>query len=172
MNESEPALPRPSVPRLLFANTLEILAAAMLVAICLAVFTQVFTRYFLHIGLGWTDEASRYLQIWMVFVGATIAVKRWSHFQLNLFESRLSPVAQRVTRVIAIVVVMGMSTALLIHGIALTEVTWEQTSPMMGWRIGHIYLIVPISGLLMLAFAARHLLDALRGRPPRTHAGH
>src|SRR5574340_78376 len=50
-------------------NPLEILAGAMLVAICAIVFAGVFFRYFLQIGLGWTEEAARYLQVWMTFVG-------------------------------------------------------------------------------------------------------
>jgi TRAP-type C4-dicarboxylate transport system permease small subunit len=157
----------------LLGNSLEILAAAMLVAICLAVFTQVFTRYFLHIGLGWTEEAARYLQIWMMFVGATIGVKRWGHFQLNLLDERLAPGSRRVVRIIAILVVMVISAALLMHGIALVDVTWEQTSPMMEWRIGHVYLVVPTAGALMLLFALGHLIDALRNRPVRkTGSGH
>ena len=34
----------------------------MLVAICAIVFAGVFFRYFLHIGLGWTEELARFLR--------------------------------------------------------------------------------------------------------------
>jgi TRAP-type C4-dicarboxylate transport system permease small subunit len=158
------------LPSFLFANTLEILAATMLVAICLAVFINVIFRYFLHIGLGWTEEAARYLQIWMMFVGATIAVKRWTHFQMTIVDRWFNPGMRRCARIFAILVVMTLAVALVHYGIALTKATWEQTSPMMGWSIGRIYVVVPSCGALMVFFSVRHLIDAVRDRSPRVPA--
>jgi TRAP-type C4-dicarboxylate transport system permease small subunit len=157
--------------RWIAANGLEIALAAMLVAICVIVFAGVFFRYFLHIGLGWTEELARYLQVWLTFVGATIAVKRWAHFQLTLVNQWISDGARRLTRVFAIAVVMALCVIMIKNGVDITRVTWNQSSPVMGWRIGYLYLIAPVSGALMLLFAARHLLAALRheDRLPGSH---
>lgn len=155
----------------LFKNGLEMLAAAMLVAICLIVFGGVFFRYFLHIGLGWTEEAARYLQVWMTFIGATVAVKRWSHFQLTILNQVIPAGARRFTRVFAILVVMLLAAIMIKNGIEITQITWTQTSPMMSWNIGYLYLVVPVSGALMELFAFRHLLGALR-REPLEAEGH
>ena len=61
-------------------------AALMLLSIVLIVLSNVFFRYFLHIGWGWTEEAARFLLIAMTFVAAAIAVKDWGHFRLLLIE--------------------------------------------------------------------------------------
>lgn len=148
--------------RRLAANSLEILAGAMLVAICLIVFAGVFFRYFLHIGLGWTEELSRYLQVWMTFIGATVAVKRWSHFQLTIVDQIIPEGARRYTRIAAIVVVMVLAAIMIRHGIDITRVSWNQSSPYMDWNIGYLYLVVPISGVLMELFAIGHLVRAVR----------
>lgn len=153
----------------IFRNSLEILAGAMLVAICLIVFAGVFFRYFLHIGLGWTEEAARYLQVWMTFVGATVAVKRWSHFQLTIVNQWIAPGARRHVRAFAILAVMALAGVMIKHGIDITRVSWNQASPMMDWNIGYLYLVVPVSGVLMELFAVRHLIDAIRDRSP--HSG-
>jgi TRAP-type C4-dicarboxylate transport system permease small subunit len=144
-------------------NSLEIFVGAMLVAICVIVFAGVFFRYFLHIGLGWTEEAARYLQIWMTFIGATIAVKRWSHFQLMLINERIPRHWRRATRVFALAVVMALAGVMIVNGIEITEISWTQTSPIMSWNFGYLYLVVPVSGVLIMGFAIRHLIDALRG---------
>jgi TRAP-type C4-dicarboxylate transport system permease small subunit len=143
-------------------NPLEVLAAAMLVAICAIVFAGVFFRYFLQIGLGWTEEAARYLQVWMTFVGATVAVKRWSHFQLALVNAWIPHAARRYVDVFAILIVMILSGVMIKHGIEITRYTWTQTSPIMEWNIGYLYLVVPFSGALMMLFAIRRLVAALR----------
>lgn len=158
--------------RWLFANSLEILAAAMLVAICFIVFAGVFFRYFLHIGLGWTEELARYLQVWMTFIGATVAVKRWSHFQLTIVNQFVPDAAQRFTRTFAIVVVMVLAGIMIKNGLDITRVSWNQSSPYMDWNIGYLYLVVPVSGVLMELFALRHLIDVMRNRPPPAAAAH
>lgn len=153
-------------PGWLFSNALEICAALMLIGICAIVFGGVIFRYFLHIGLGWTEELSRYLQIWMTFIGATVAVKRWSHFQLTIINQWIPESAVRYTRMLAILMVMVLAGVMIKHGIEITRVSWNQTSAIMGWSIGYLYLVVPVSGFLMEVFALRHLVDAWRGTPP------
>lgn len=146
-----------------FRNSLEILVGTMLVGICLIVFAGVFFRYFLHIGLGWTEEAARYLQIWMTFLGATVAVKRWSHFQLMIVNEWIPKGWQRFTRIFALGTVMVLAGIMVNNGMEITAISWDQTSPIMNWNFGYLYLVVPISGALMALFAIRHLIDALRG---------
>lgn len=153
----------PSLAATLARNWLEALCAAMLVAICVVVFAGVFFRYFLHIGLGWTEEAARYLQVWMTFAGATVAVKRWGHFQLTIINQWIPPGAQRLTQVFAVLVVATLAGVMVVYGIDITRVGWNQTSPIMSWRIGYLYLVAPVSGVLMLGYCAMHLRGLLRG---------
>ena len=153
----------PSLSGTLARNWLEALCAAMLVAICVVVFAGVFFRYFLHIGLGWTEEAARYLQVWMTFAGATVAVKRWGHFQLTIINQWIPPGAQRLTQVFAVLVVATLAGVMVVYGIDITRVGWNQTSPIMSWRIGYLYLVAPVSGVLMLGYCAMHLRGLLHG---------
>ena len=154
------------------SNSLEICAGAMLVTICIIVFAGVFFRYFLHIGLGWTEELSRYLQVWMTFFGATIAVKRWSHFQLTIINQWIPASAHAFTRVFSLLVVMTLAGILIKNGIDITRVSWTQTSPIMSWNFGYLYMVVPLSGVLMELFAARQLIAVLRGGTPPPSIGH
>lgn len=168
---SRPPLSAGSALIWLAANSLEIVLGAMLVAICGIVFAGVFFRYFLQIGLGWTEELARYLQIWLTFVGATVAVKRWAHFQLTLVNQWIPAGARRFTRVFAGAVVIALAAIMIKNGIDITRFTWNQTSPVMGWRIGYLYLISPVSGVLMIFFAVRHLVTTLRSGDLRVSHG-
>lgn len=142
---------------------LQWIAALMLLAIVLIVLSNVFFRYFLHIGLGWTEEAARFLLIAMTFVAAAAAVKSWGHFQLLIITKWISERHHRTVQVFAVLVVLVMSMILVRYGIAIARVSWFQTSPTMEWSMGYLYLIVPASGLLMFIFALEHLFNVLRG---------
>lgn len=151
---------------------LQWVAALMLLAIVLIVLSNVFFRYFLHIGLGWTEEAARFLLIAMTFVAAAVAVKEWAHFRLVLIAKWIPESSQRLVQLFAIAVVVVMSAILVRYGISIAIVSWFQTSPTMEWSMGYLYLIVPASGVIMCIFALEHFVDTLRGRPLPAHISH
>lgn len=136
----------------------------MLLAIVLIVLLNVVLRYFFHIGLGWTEEAARFLLIGITFVAAAAAVKEWGHFRLLIATKWMSPQALLAVQIFAILVVLSMAAILVRYGIAITQVSWAQTSPTMEWKMGYLYSIVPVSGAIMFVFALEHLWNAVRGK--------
>ena len=65
------------------------------------VFYQVFTRYALNDPAGWTEEIARYLLVAMVFIGASMSVRKNNHIHVDYFY-RLMPAA--MGRVLSIAV--------------------------------------------------------------------
>jgi TRAP-type C4-dicarboxylate transport system permease small subunit len=41
----------------------------------------------------------------------------------------------------------------------------EQTTPALGWKMGYVYLALPISGFFVLLYTVENLLETLTGRP-------
>ena len=152
---------------------LRYLAGAMLLSIVLLVLSNVVLRYFLHIGLGWAEEAARFLLIGLTFTAAAAAVKEWGHFQLLIVSQWVPRRHQRLVQGFAVLVVLTMSALLVRYGIDLARLNWSQTSPTMEWSMGYLYLVVPVSGALMFVFALEHLVHIVRGqRLPSHGAGH
>ncbi|TAK50460.1 MAG: TRAP transporter small permease [Betaproteobacteria bacterium] len=60
------------------------------------VFYQVFTRYFLGDPAGWTEEIARYLLVATVFIGASMAVRRNNHIQVDAFYRWMPRLLARV----------------------------------------------------------------------------
>jgi len=54
------------------------------------VFYQVYTRYVLSDSAGWTEEIARYFLVAVVFVGASMSVRKNNHIQVDYFY-RLMP---------------------------------------------------------------------------------
>ena len=44
--------------------------------------SQVFFRYVLNSSLQWSEEASIWSMIWMVFIGSVVVVRRWEHIYI------------------------------------------------------------------------------------------
>lgn len=55
-------------------------------AIVIIMFAQVVMRYIFKSSLSWSEEVSRYLFVWMVFMGISYGVKQGSHMRIDLLE--------------------------------------------------------------------------------------
>jgi TRAP-type transport system small permease protein len=69
---------------------------ALFWALAFTVFYQVFTRYFLDDPAGWTEEIARYLLVAVVFIGASMSVRKNNHIQVDVFYRLMPAILQRV----------------------------------------------------------------------------
>jgi TRAP-type C4-dicarboxylate transport system permease small subunit len=132
-------------------KTLSYVVALLLVAMSGVVFGNVICRYFLDVSLGWYEEISRFLLIWIVFLGAVIALIRGDHLSIDLLHLALSP---RACRVAAVLTDMLMLSALAI----MFQGAWDMAidSLQSGWvassvpiPYGWVYMVGPVSAVLM-----------------------
>lgn len=64
----------------------------LFVTLAFIVFYQVFTRYVMNDPAGWTEEIARYFLVAVVFIGASMSVRKNNHIQVDYFY-RLMPEA-------------------------------------------------------------------------------
>ena len=142
----------------------ELLMAACLGAMALLVFANVVLRYGFQSGVTESEELSRLLFVWMVFIGATVAYPLGAHMA---FTSLLLPLRDKpralalMTRLIHALVLLAA--ALVAWG------AWQQVA--VGWHtqspvVGYPASLVPLPALLSCAaIAAMALVNLLRGSP-------
>src|SRR5438128_300629 len=79
-------------------------------------FAQVATRYVLGDPLIWSEEAARYLFVWVSMIGAALAIREGGHFGLDLLIRRapaLKPVlGPAVTVVTSVFLVILLKTGI------------------------------------------------------------
>lgn len=64
----------------------EVLMAVFLSGIVVMMTTHVFFRYVMKTPLTWSEEATRYLFIWFVFMGVSYGIRNDSHIRVNIIE--------------------------------------------------------------------------------------
>lgn len=73
----------------------EIPAAILVLAEVAILFAGVIWRYALNSPLFWSDEVAGLLFLWLVMLGAVIALRRGAHMRMTAVVSVLPPRAQR-----------------------------------------------------------------------------
>ncbi len=93
------------------------LGIALILLIVVSITVQVFTRYALNRPIAWVEETATYAFIWMVFVGASLGLKKGRHIFIATFGSHLPMRAAAAMRVLVWLLMLGTLVVLVQQGI-------------------------------------------------------
>lgn len=109
-----------------------------------------FWRYVLNDPILWTEEAARYLMIWMALIAASIAMARREHVSMKLIVNRFPVLIRRITETLTSLAVAYFLYILTREGILMVISARSQVSPALGISMAWPLLSVPLSGALTL----------------------
>ena len=128
----------------------------------------VFTRYALGQQAKWSEELARFLLIWVALLGGAVAFGTKAHLGVDYFVNQLHPDARRWTAVLTHLVVLFFAGEVLLRGgarVVSEALALEQTTPALGWKMGYVYLALPVSGLFVVIYTMENLVETLARRP-------
>jgi len=142
-----------------------LVASVLLAAMVVTVALEVAMRYLFNHPLTFTEELSTYMFGWVIFLGATVTVRRNTAPSLQVLVDHLPARLADVVRDLALVLSLVTAVVLLVWGGLASQSTWEQSTPALQWPLGLPLLVVPIAGAgFSLHFLAALLRRAERGR--------
>lgn len=148
----------------LLAGTIALLMAIMVVN----VLWQVFTRFVIGRPSSYTEEAARYMMIWVGLLGAAYAAGQKSHLALDLITARLHGARKRWSEIfIHSAALLFAAVALIGGGIRLVwiQLSLGQKSAALQLSTGYVYVAVPLAGVFIALYSLMLLIEAIRRRP-------
>lgn len=127
----------------------------LVAAITVVTFLQVFTRYVTEDPLIWTEEAARYLFVWITLIGGAAAVRSNRHFGLDILR-RMFPALRLPLGAISMLVVFAFFALLFYTGVLETAQAATQLSPGLQLTMQWAFLAIPIGAGLALWHVAAH----------------
>jgi len=125
-------------------------------AILLTVVWQVVSRFILQDPASVTEELSRFLLVWIGLLGAAFAYRQKVHLGFNLIVEK-QPAQRRkwILSLVEVLVIVFCATTLTFGGSELVSLTLEleQISASLGIKMGYVYCVLPISGVLIIGYA-------------------
>jgi len=140
-------------------RTLAVIVSALLSVLLFTVVWQVFSRYVLKDPSSYTDELARYLLIWVALLGAAYATGQKLHLAIDLLQSKIQSIW--LEKIIHGLIGLFALLALIIGGWRLVSITlsMEQISAALQIPLGYIYLVLPISGVVIFAYAILEIIQ-------------
>lgn len=145
-------------------SLLEWALIALLAALVVAVFVNVALRLLFHSGIAATEELSRVMLVWLVMLGAVLALARRAHIAMDAVVRRLPAPLQFVAALGGLGLMM-LCDALLLAG------AWRQyqysafdSFPITGLPVGLVYQAGIAGAVLFLLISGLRVLGLLTGR--------
>ncbi|MFP4348847.1 MAG: TRAP transporter small permease [Desulfococcaceae bacterium] len=135
-----------------------------MLAMVVIIAAQVWFRFMMNDPLAWSEEAGRYLFVWISFVGAAAGVRYQVHLGIDLPPLLLSEKACRVVVVLVNLVIQVFLVVIAYWGIRILGIIKFQVSPSMQISMLYPYLAVPVGSILMLINSLRITVATISGR--------
>ena len=128
-------------------NVMIVVFFSTIIVVC---FADVAFRYTPWIkSLGWAEEILRYLNVWIILLGASVATKRKVHLSMQYFLNLFFPKHKTVITQIVYVIILIFLTIMIIFGTQKTVQNIQQQVQAFPITIAWFYLAIPVGFLYM-----------------------
>ncbi|MBM4761088.1 TRAP transporter small permease [Bacillus sp. B15-48] len=128
----------------------KLIIALFMITMTILIFLQVVSRYVFGDSITWTEELSRYLFIWLIFLTIGIGFKENKHIGIDIVLDLLPKTLQKLIRQLTYILVLVLSLLFVWEGyiLVLQMQMFGQTSANLQLPMWWVYLSLPVGFLL------------------------
>jgi TRAP-type transport system small permease protein len=153
-------------------RTLEYSAGILLFFMFLTTFFQVLARTTFAISAVWSEELARLTYVWMVFLGAAVLVREDGLIRVTVLVDRIGKRTGRALRIVTDLLILPFLVIITWGAWTNTRLNWDTFAPTVDWlRMGYVYLVIGIAGLVMIWYQAANIVDLVRSTFSRAERG-
>jgi TRAP-type transport system small permease protein len=149
-----------------YCTLLSALMVLSMLLMVVLVFANVVMRYGFNSGLTLSEELSRWLFVWMTFMGAVVALREGGHLGTDALVSRLPAPAQKICLVVSNLLMLLICWLVFKGGWEQVKINWGTSSAVMEASMGYFYLsgvmFAGLGGVILLL----QLWQMLSGQAP------
>lgn len=136
-----------------FCRLLEVLIALALAIMVVLVFGNVVLRYAFNSGITVSEEVSRWLFVWLTFLGAIVALKEHGHLGSDMLVARLPTLGKKIVLVVGHLLMLYITWLLFSGALEQAKLNLDVEAPVTGAPVAIFY-----SSGVVFAVAAATLL--------------
>lgn len=154
-------------------SALEAVLVFVLGAMVVMVFANVVLRYGFGSGITVSEEISRFLFVWLIFLGSVPVMRQHGHLGVEMLVGKLSDAGQRLVRALNDSLILGCCVVFGWGAWEQTQLNMANLAPVSGLPMGWTYFacVVCAVGIGLLTLADLYATVVLQ-RTPEIHAGH
>ena len=146
-----------------YYSFLKIALTILMGVLIIPVAMQIFSRYVGFIPRYiWTEELARFCFIWIILVGAMVAMREDEHFTVDLLPTPKTNKGKALSLMVVDFATFTMACIFIFWGWPLVEFGLLQTSEMAELPMVFIYSAWPLTGLTWLLFLSERVVNHIK----------
>ncbi|MDE3974267.1 TRAP transporter small permease [Glaesserella parasuis] len=141
------------------SKALEFLVVNILSTMACLVFLNVVLRYGFNSSINITEEVSRYLFVWLTFLGAILAFSDNQHVSVTMLTDKLSPTTRHILRLFTDSIRLFCCYLVVQGGWVQFQLNLHNLSPISEIPTGVTYLAAVISGVFIAILIATRVIS-------------
>lgn len=146
-----------------YCKLLEALIVLFLAVMVVLVFGNVVLRYAFNSGITVSEEVSRWLFVWVTFMGAIVALRRAGHLGTDFVIDKLPAAAARACLVLGHLLMLWVAWLLLDGSWKQTIINADVSAPVTGLPMGLVYAPGVLFGASAIVMLLLDLIRLVRG---------
>ena len=138
-----------------------IIATLYLIMIVIT-FSQVIFRYLLDSALPWAGELAIFFFIWIIFLGASIALIKGVHIGVDIFTNFFNEKLKKYNLIFINLIIIVFCFLVIYGSIPLIIDNFSQRSPALEIRLSYVYTCIPISMVSMIFISIQKIIKIIK----------
>jgi TRAP-type C4-dicarboxylate transport system permease small subunit len=130
----------------------------------LLVFGQVIFRYVFNNSQPWIEELSRFLFVWIIYLGGTITIRKGLNITFDLVLEALEGKVWLTVFMLVNIISIAFLILIVFLGLNISSINRIQYSSLLHLNMGIVTLAIPLGGTLMALSQVEYCIKTIKGR--------
>lgn len=148
----------------MLARVLEAVIVVSLAIMALLVFGNVVLRYAFNSGIAISEELSRLLFVWLIFLGAILASAQHAHIGFDTLVKSLPATGRKILVIATGGLMLAASVIFIVGGWQQTVINLDNTYPVLGISYAWLYAVAIVFGIGTLVTISVNIGMVLTGK--------
>ena len=123
---------------------------------------QIVTRYFFNKPSTVSEELLTYSFTWMALLASAYVFGKRDHMRMGFLADKISGSVKKYLEVTIDLLTFAFAGVVMVYGgISITKLTMIQTTASLRVPMGYIYVVVPVTGIIIMMFSLMNAADML-----------
>lgn len=126
---------------------------------------QIVTRFVFNSPSTVSEELLTYSFTWMALLATAYVFGKRDHMRMGFLADKFSGKVQKALSIGAEVLIMLLAGAVMVYGgFTIVQLTMTQSTASLGIPMGVVYIIIPVSGVLIVFYSILNIVDLVTGQ--------
>lgn len=126
---------------------------------------QIVTRFVFNSPSTVSEELLTYSFTWMALLATAYVFGKRDHMRMGFLADKFNQKTQKLLSIVSELLIMLLAGAVMVYGgFNIVQLTMTQSTASLGIPMGAVYIIIPVSGILIVVYSVLNIADLAGGQ--------